>query len=304
MFKRFLSFVLLSAVMLSAASAATWYWTSPYDDVTTYRYQLNSESGRWTYVDGRITSVDLDAPADSVLYVQLSLDGGRTWSPSGKAVYAGGETAVAGGSGVAEVGNDAAATSMPFEKKQAGRPFAFNTGLALGAEIVPESGVTDVNLLCSVNLDFENIASSGDVFGLDILVSGNMYLEPGAGSLLDMFINPQAGLEWYRWDAYRKRYSTDLMLGFDFLLDSTDINIALGGGVAFFKDPSTHPVLFTVQDYSANAYATASFSMDKYFGSVFHIGLGYKFKYSFAKQDILKNSEMTHDVALRLGLTF
>lgn len=290
--------------MLSAVSAATWYWTSPYDDVTTYRYQLDSESGRWTYVDGRITSVELDVPADSVLYVQLSLDGGRTWSPSGKAVYLGGDDVVDHAQGPVDVGNDAVVSASDAAEKQAGRPFAFNTGIALGAEIVPEAGVTDVNLLGSVNLDFENVASSGEVFGLDILVSGNMYLEPGAGNLLDMFMNPQAGLEWYRWDAYNKRYSADVMLGFDFLLDSTDFNIALGGGVAFFKDPSSHPVLFTVQDYSANAYAAASFGIDKYIGSVFHVGLGYKFKYSFAKEDILKNSEMTHDVVLKLGLTF
>lgn len=331
MIRKFLLVLLIPVLAATGLYAATWYWTSPYENVTTYRYQLDSEVGRWTYLDGSITSVTLDVPDDSVLYVQLSLDGGRSWSPSGKAMYKpesnnlmAPSASVVYDEGLElildedelelffdgeEIQEDAVAEPVVVEPEEfagpvkVSRPFDFNFGIGLGSEIIPYEGRTDANLLAAVNLDFENIASSGNVFGLDLLLSVNMYLEPAGGNLLDMFINPQPGLEWYKWNSYSKRYSADAMLGFDFLLGSTDINIALGGGMALFMTQN-HPVLFTFDDYSANAYAAASFSLDKYIGSVFHIGLGYKFKYTFAKEDILKNSEMTHDVVLKLGFTF
>ena len=89
--KRINKIVLTVAVALIAVAglgAATWVWSTPYDNVTGYRYQIGSESeDGWVEVGKDVTSLTIDSKEETTLYVQLTVDNGRFWSPSGIATY-------------------------------------------------------------------------------------------------------------------------------------------------------------------------------------------------------------------------
>ena len=80
--------VAVALVAVTSLSAATWVWSTPYDNVTGYRYQIGSESeDGWIYVGSDVTSLTLDSKEETTIYVQLTVDDGRFWSPSGVATY-------------------------------------------------------------------------------------------------------------------------------------------------------------------------------------------------------------------------
>ena len=80
--------IAVALVAVTSLSAATWVWSTPYDNVTGYRYQIGSESEEgWIYVGSDVTSLTLDSKEETTIYVQLTVDDGRFWSPSGVATY-------------------------------------------------------------------------------------------------------------------------------------------------------------------------------------------------------------------------
>ena len=80
--------IAVALVAVTSLSAATWVWSTPYDNVTGYRYQIGSESeDGWIYVGSDVTSLTLDSKEETTIYVQLTVDNGRFWSPSGVATY-------------------------------------------------------------------------------------------------------------------------------------------------------------------------------------------------------------------------
>lgn len=80
--------IAVALIAVTSLSAATWVWSTPYDNVTGYRYQIGSESEEgWIYVGSDVTSLTLDSKEETTIYVQLTVDNGRFWSPSGVATY-------------------------------------------------------------------------------------------------------------------------------------------------------------------------------------------------------------------------
>ncbi len=83
-----LSLVLLAPLFSLGSAALTWSWNLHDEDISLYRYQLNSEDDEgWTTVDSTVTSVSLESDSESdTLFVQASRDG-IIWSESGYATF-------------------------------------------------------------------------------------------------------------------------------------------------------------------------------------------------------------------------
>ena len=83
-----LSLVLLVPLFSLSSASLTWSWNLHDEDISFYRYQLNSEDDDgWTVVDSTVTSVSLESDSESdTLYVQASRDG-IIWSESGHATF-------------------------------------------------------------------------------------------------------------------------------------------------------------------------------------------------------------------------
>ena len=258
--------------------ASAWVWYSPYANVTNYRYQLGGEAeDGWTYVDSSVESFSVDEDSTETLYVQLSLDGGKTWSPSGMATFT---PDVLAGSG-----------DESFMPTSSARRYQTMIDVFLGFDFSDT-----VNYNIGAELAFKNVYSPVSFFGLDVALSGGAIAHPETGN--DLWNIMWAG-NIVKPAYYDMAYFVDAGLYADFYVGPFDFAMGVGGGVHFFEN-ERRITLASMGTYNMNAYVFAGARLERYFGSVFHLGLSYKFKYSFGKE---LPGEIGHSADLHIGLT-
>ena len=282
---RKVALLLVMLVLSLSLSAATWVWSSPYTNVTDYRYQLGSQDeDGWTYVDSSVESLHMDINRDETLYVQLSIDGGHTWSPSGMATFM-----------------EYAPLAEPQFRSEYEAFMPYNAARKYQTMIDAFIGFdfsSTVNYTIGGVLAFKNVYSPNAWFGLSVNLSGGAIAAPGAGTdLWTILWDGNLGKPEY----YDMRYFTDAGLYFDFYVRDFDFAIGLGVGTHFFENDGAMVSLMEAGTYNMNIYLFASASLDRYFGSVFHIGLGYKFKYSLGQGGSM---ELGHSANFHMGVTF
>ncbi len=246
-----LASTLLLLCYLPALFATTWSWSSPYPNVTHFRYQLNSEEeGGWTVVSKETTSFSsAHYTSSDVLFVQQSLDDGLSWSPSGKA------------------------RAVEEEKPKQG----FNLGFSL----VPyhETIINNAQNLVypndhAVGLNIE--LALNDMLNINNLGLG-IYLDIGASFIpRDEFSLAWLGKLFSQSDTL-PRYYFDLMARSSYSLQRLDFNAALGGGVAIVMSKGVGK-LETGSGSLVPALSLA-FGFDYHLSEALYLGLETKYHY-------------------------
>lgn len=292
------------AILIVAASglmAATWTWSTPYDNVTGYRYQIGSENeDGWVYVGKDVKSLTLDASESTTVYVQLSVDGGRTWSPSGYAVYnpPAAQPVVVDEEEVPPV---AVVSAVPINVEKSGLPFRFSFGLGVGTEYMDYR----IALTPVLSFDFKNVASPADFFALDIGFDVAGLFVPSI-DFRDGLVNALRDIGNTK---FAMGASVDLALYMKFRLSNIELALGGGGGANVLFASTMEglgedflPTLYENDLIGLNAYALAAARFGFYFSDVVHIDGTYKFKYMFDRN--IADSKMAHGVTVSLGFAF
>lgn len=287
--KRIVSILLLALLIPAVAFAATWTWTSKYEGVTDYRYQIGSESeDGWIYVDKDTKSITLDSKNPTVVYVQLSVDGGKTWSPSGSAFY---DPTVPF---VPESEKEEVVELVPVSTGYTYTGRTFNMNFFAGSEYVGKKNVLSTGLA----FDFVTYKPA-DFFDLDVKFDMGALFEP----TIDGIKNPTLMDYFKNLSNLKMSYGafSDLSLIANFYLGGFNFGLGGGGGASFIYGPSeSYPTLYSIKDFNLSPYIHAIADVDIHIGKSGTFSVTYKLKYLF-DQD-MANNKLAH--ALTVGMGF
>lgn len=262
---------LLFPVLLFSAS---WSWSSSYINVTNFRYQLDNElEDEWKIVPSNVTSLTVDGGENSVLFVQQSLDYGRSWSPSGIAKYVADNKIMIEEVKIEEA-EKAEEVSVPSKEEELSipekLPFAFFISPLYERAFNLGSPALDNGLGLELGFSFRN-----NGFGLVHMVCFNLDLG------LVLYPYPPFTSSWFSspfsTDMSLSRYYFDILLVNSIGFKSFDISFGFGLGTSLLNEKDMG--MMNIKDHSLVPSLLASLSFDCNLSS--HMALILEAKYHY-----------------------
>jgi hypothetical protein len=264
-----------------SAYSAVWTWESNYLNVTNFRYQIGGEEGHWTVVPANVTRLETADDSSQILYVQQSLDYGRSWSPSGSAEYIGLEDGLIIEETAPLAAEDAAPAAEEVEQVVATKENpddSFRLAFVFTVAPVYERAVAgsypfDPNAFgVEAELGFENIAGRQNAsFGFDI-DAGLMLIPKNA-----------LGTDWFKnmfstADSVYRAYA-DIIFDLRVKVSDMHLSLGIGGGAAVLSEPGAG--LMDVSGCSLVPSFAAEAKIDYAVSRYVTTGLGLKYRYDF-----------------------